>query len=224
MQPINANLVFDDHLRNCFIEPCEPRKLPKFLFPGLRPTLHLLRRDLEQLYCAEDVKYKKEGLKPPFLVLSGILTGMDLMSNLYCGEEELNEDVIRGNRILREAGNPRRLSEFGSKFQKFLREVGGMSDVEARLLWNLRSSVAHSYALAFRDKGFEDFEISIEYPDKLLRYEKCRYTVNLWNLKASFLEAVRIFKVKLESADAVQREIFTGEMVSRGYIYIDQRL
>ena len=222
MQPVIANLTFDDHFQNCFIEPCAPKDLPKKLFRGLRPTLHLLRRDLELLYGKEAVQYQKDGLKPPFLVLTGIMTGIDLMSNLYCGEDEVSEHVIRGNQLLREAGNPKRLSEFGAKFKKFLREVGGMADNDIRLLWNLRGSVVHSYGLVFRDKGFEDLELSVEESEQLIKFEKCRYTVNLWQLKTKFLDMIRIFRKKLENPDPALRLVFEREMVARGYIYIDQ--
>lgn len=220
MQPVIANLTFEDHVRNCFIAPCKPKELPGDLFDGLRPTLHLLRRDLELLYRPEAVQYERDGLKPPFLVLTGMMTGFDLMSNLYWGEEELSEETRSGNAILKAANHPKRLSEIGSKFRRFLSEVGGMDATQVKILWNLRGAVVHSYALAFRDEGFEDFEISVDEPGALLGYRNKRYTINLWALKKEFLRLVAEFKLRLSSPDERLESTFTNEMIQRGYIFV----
>jgi len=187
---------FEQHLSYCFHKPCQPNDLPVDLHnPELRPILHLLRRDLEGLYGAESETYSHDSMKPPFILLLGMLCGFDLLSSMYYGEESVSADYRRAQELLDRNGFSIHLHESGKKFRLFLTKVAHLDEQEAAFLLVLRNSVVHTYSLNLDKKKYRDNSIVIDPPiDQLLKIEqlgnKKKYILNLWELKKRFLESI----------------------------------
>jgi len=160
-----------------FLPPCSPTHLPgEMKQSGERPTLHLLRRDLEHLYLQENESDASELQKhrAPYLASIGILTGIDLMSKFYSNSAKQNRKW----------------------FVEFLVDIGELQGSDAEFLWEFRNALHHSYSLALKSSQNIVFTTEING----LQWHTLKagnHVVNLWGLKRLFLGLAKKYSTKL---------------------------
>lgn len=175
---------------------------------GCRPTLHLLRRDLEHLYKPEgdyyDVEVDKH--KAPFLACIGIMSGLDMLSQFFAPENENNRQ----------------------RFVTFLTSIAGFKRRDANLMWDLRNALAHSYSLVLGGKNpnarialttgaQEGYWVTRKY-----RGSRRHLTVNFWELKQAFLKTANAYRdVLLDASRRTLRSRFLQRFNSAGFITVE---
>jgi len=187
-----------------FIPPCDPSALPVHLRDtGRRPILHLLRRDLTQLY-GDETDFGEHGfaVKAPVLASLGIFSGIDLMSKLSCPNELESQN---GNR-------------FKWAIEKYSVQ---QNDWHKRFLWELRNAVAHNYSMKLDSKEFSGtFRFSLNaLPQDWIAVNGSIYTVYLFGLKDLFLAMIRKFQEALEQ-DSDLLELFTQRQKKCGIMRV----
>lgn len=218
---------FDQHVEYFFLPPCEVEALPDPLKVWkYRPVLHLLRRDLQQLYGAEDVLAGK--MATPFIALSSMMTGFDILSALFAAEEQ-DAELIRAAEILKPHGLESKLvSGIGAKFRKFLTDCAALSEEDADFIWCIRCSVIHTYSLKLAKNKFRFVSVSTDAMGApvcrlqlVAPQEGTLHMLSLWDLKKTFLKAIFTFKTKLENAkDSPLGSRFLAGVKKSGYIQI----
>jgi len=166
-----------DSIEKFFLPPCKPIELPEELQEsGERSTLHLLRRDLENLYLEEnDFGTIRSGQhKAPYLASMGILTGLDLMAKFFNSSTERNRET----------------------FTNFLTLIGELSTSDATFMWEFRNALHHSYSLALKSSRNIIFTTEVNnFSWHIVKGEN--HIINLWNLKLLFLNLAKTYKTKL---------------------------
>lgn len=187
-----------NEIEKFFLPPCDVHDLPsELLESGERPVLHLLRRDLEQLYLKEN-RFSSEVAdqhKAPYLAAMGIFTGLDLMAKFY-SDKGFSGDV----------------------FKKFLIDVCAESSDEADFAWDLRNAIHHSYSLSLRLRKNTVFTTKANAQVWHEQSSGINY-VNLWGLKRFFFESIRKFKAMI-LADANLKARFVKKYQSVGRIFV----
>jgi hypothetical protein len=228
---LQQKFTYEQHHTFCFHRPCPPNELPTELHtPELRPVLHLLRRDLELLYGLEEEEYCPGGMKPGFITLLGMLTGLDMLASMYCGEGPMDEKHKSAQDLLDKNGfDSIRLHQSGRKNIRFLTEVAGLTKQEAAFLWTVRNSLAHTYSLNTSEKAYRNNSVTTAKPaGKLIDIgedaNSKKYVLNLWELKKVFLKSVENLRKLLETAEMSSdvRKRFCGHVQSSGYIKIEK--
>jgi len=172
-------MIITGDIEFCFWNPA--RELP----PGKeRGVLYLLRRDLTELYGAEN-EIPSPNHKAPMLATIGIMTGLDLMSKLATNE----------------------LSAGRAGFKKFVETYGGLSSSDAETIYRLRCAQTHAYCLIDIDERTNTaycFMLVDDKPDKALIYAHSvreahgnreeTFRINFWALKKFFLACVAKFE------------------------------
>lgn len=188
-----------DSIEKFFLPPCSPSHLPGELREsGERPTLYLLRRDLENLYLRENEVNAGELRKhrAPYLASIGILTGVDLMSKFYSNSVNQNQKW----------------------FIEFLVVIGEMPASDAEFLWEFRNALHHSYSLALKSSKNIVFTTEINsLPWHTIKLGN--HIVNLWGLKRVFLNLAEKYRAKLAD-DAGLRERFCRWYDKAGAIFV----
>ncbi len=227
---MNPNeFTFEQHLEYCFLPPCKPEELPAALHnPELRPVLHLLRRDIELIYGEEKISYRNEGMKPPFVVLLAILCGFDMLSAMLFGDDPISEDGKKAQALLDSAKIPIKVYEVGKKYQRFLREVSGLSERDAAFLYVLRNSLAHTYSLNVSTKAYRYNSVTTDPPNGHLieiseNMNPKKYIVNVWELKRCYLHSIDKLKELLQASkpESDLRSRFKKHVKESGYIVVE---
>jgi hypothetical protein len=194
-----------------FLSPCPKEQLPEELRKtGCRPTLHLLRRDLEHLYKPEREFYDVEAdkHKAPFLACIGIMSGFDMLSKFYAPMKQKKQN------------NRKRFVTFATKIAKHNKR-------DANLMWDLRNALAHSYSLTLRGKN-PGARITLttgaqegHWVTRTYRGGQRYLTVNFWELKSAFLKAITAYRDELLAPTRkTLRTRFTDYFNSDGYITV----
>ncbi len=194
--------TFEECLKKFFLSPCPITELPqKLQNSGERPTLHLLRRDLENLYRKEHF-FKSDAEdrhKAPYLAAMGILTGIDLMAKFI--------------------KSPSR--ESGAIFKNFLKTIGKKNDQEAKFMWELRNALHHSYSLRVENHYLIIFTTA-PYRESTNWYsvEGTYRVVNFWGLKKQFIDLISLFQKYLSEGVPEIQEHFVKQYESTGRIFV----
>lgn len=208
MKKLKKAYTFEEAHKAFFLPPCPIDSLPDELKEsGCRPTLHLLRRDLEHLYKTEAEFYDAEAdkHKAPFLACIGIMSGFDMLSQFYAPKD-------RNNR---------------KRFVAFLTKVAGHKKRNANLMWDLRNALAHTYSLVLEGHN-PKARITLTtgaqegyWVTRTYRGGRRYLTVNFWEFKDAFLKAVASYRdeLKIEKRSKL-RARFTRRFNSHGYITI----
>lgn len=150
-----------------------------------RPLLYLLRRDLQNQYGKENDPPGR--LISPLLTCLGIMVGIELLTKYWSGNHE--------------AGN--------SDVEKFLQDVGGLSENSAIALTQLRHAIAHGYKLqTIRKKDNQKYSFAlsddINATDCIVDQGNFSYLINIWKLKELFLKTINNLKTILEASPDLQ--------------------
>jgi hypothetical protein len=172
-------MIFKSEIDLCFWNPA--REKP----PGKeRGVLYLLRRDLTELYGAEE-EIPSATLRAPMLACIGIMTGLDLMSKLATNE----------------------LSKGRVGFKRFVKTYGGLPPMDAEVVYRLRCAQTHAYCLIDIDERANTeycFVLDPDHPDESMiqaqpskEADGCRqetFRINFWELKRFFCACVGRFE------------------------------
>ncbi len=211
----------DDAVEKFFLPPCPKEKLPPALRQsGERPILHLLRRDLEQLYRKEEFRTPdrlNDMHGPPFFSCIGILSGIDTLARFVTAEADR-----KGKKV----GE-------GRKFQSFLKKIIGMHKYDARIIWALRNALSHSYIPRLDDPLYKTVRVIISdgtMQDHWLtrgyirkgRQRQRVFTINLWELKELFLGHIipRAREALKNPKSRMLRKRFVHRYETHGRIYV----
>lgn len=187
--------------RKFFLPPCPVSQLPDDLKDsGERPTLHLLRRDLQELY-REERFFEPDNAdkhKAPYLAAMGIFTGLDLMAKFY-------------------SRNPKN----GKVFKGFLSRVCGARSADACFMWELRNALHHSYSLHLQTQRQLKFTTAPFSAGQNWHTMSEGYSViNFWGLKWHFLQSINSFELWLQTAPPASQEFFVERYKAAGRIYV----
>ena len=206
---LRSKKIFDEAFRYCFLQPCPVNRLPeKLQVSGERPVLHLIRRDLQQLYSNETENPPQEDkYRAPFLACIGIMSGIDLLSKFY------DHRKSTGNR---------------ERFCNFLKQMGMLSEHDASLMWALRNALTHSYSLAL-EGPFTSTSVTLTTGPCPERFfiretvgERHRYIIYFSGLRSLFLLLIDSYKACLSNPNNEQlRSRFLKRYNSHGYIVVD---
>lgn len=223
---------YAEHVQYCFHRPCPKDDLPKPLRDyGYRPVLHLLRRDLQPIYGEEGQEAGE--LKPPFVVLSAIMTGFDILSALSSDSDPEHSDFLRARELLK----PHSLeytvtAQLGLKFRRFLKDYASLSPEDAEFMWRIRGSVVHTYSLTLArtiypyvtvENGAVPASASMiqRRPSIVGEKQVTEHVLYLRRMKGTFLEAVERFRRAVETAELKPLgQNFLKQMKRSGYIQV----
>ena len=135
-----------------------------------RSTLHLLRRDLEELYGKEG---DCEGLiKAPFLCALGIMSGIELLTKIYVGKAKTDRsDII-----------------------EFIKICGIK---KAKAIYQFRCALSHGYGLNAVDRGGKKYRFQLteeKCGDMMQEMEEGLYRISIIRLKEEFVRCIEYLK------------------------------
>ena len=145
-----------------------------------RSVLFVLRRDLCSLYGTEDGPRLREPHGPPMLTTIGMCSGLDLLSW-----------IVMGNADARVPGK--------SDYERFLVEFGGLTENDAKTVYQFRCAQTHSYGLytvvrqqpkpkpvGFTLTTLPDIQVLVQpHPG-----QADHFVVNFWEFKALFMRSI----------------------------------
>lgn len=216
-----SNKEVDRAIDGCFLAPCEVTDLPEdFKKSGVRPTLHLLRRDLVRLYHGEDVLWPMQTQHgPPFLICIGMLAGIDMLARFLVAES------------IHRAGKAQKLGN-GDRFKLFVRKIGRLRQYDADFLWAFRNALAHSYGIVLHGGKFEGAGVTLAAGTQEAKWvtkswvqrkgkRVRRFVVNMWELKALFRQIIdRSERFLRDKKHRSARKRFRAYYESNGFIRV----
>lgn len=157
--------------------------------PGLNSIFYLLKREIKHCFGINPETGLSNGVYAKWPGTMAIMAGIDLLAKYYSGSLDLDNSK--------------------EKFKTFLKLFWNLNDIEQEIIYQLRNSLLHSFALYSIDKKGKEYKFTlIESTDKMIvNSNENNYVIDIDKLCEAFFTGANNYKDRVIEEDILKTNL-----------------